>query len=696
MGAVRVERTANPAAPPSLRERLAAAPEEVAWIATIAGAILLAAVIAWVCPLIKGLYPSPDNNLFSDGRALVRPEPLEDVRSIVALATPFILAGAVILLGADRPSRRSTELPILVAQVAFGGLLIWALLGQRRQSGFLGDYFEQLLLSVPVLVAGLLIGLLTTLVAVRWRSLADRVAALQGAGQWWIVLGLAAAATAVFVLPAVVTDGTVGNSGPLASGHIPTQGEDYFAVLNGRTPLVNYISQYVNLLSIAVEPILRTFDGSITSFSITMCVLSGLGMLAIFGMFGEVTRKPWAALVLYVPWVALSLFPWQDTGAIREFNGNYYGVLPGRYFGPFILAWLIARSTRAAIPKWALFGFAGLVALNNWEFGSAALLAAIVAQLVALDRSKPVWPALRSLAVQALAGVAGALALVCAITLIRAGELPDPSLLTYYSRVFLREAYGLLPMPARGLHWAVYATYVAALLLAAIRFVRRDPDRTTTAMLAFSATFGLTSAMYFVGRSSQFQLILLFPVWGLALALVALVALRAVQATRGDRESLRRLLIPAAAALIGFGVMVATIGRISPPWRQIDRLRGSGHPLPLQGPADYVARHTVPGEHVLIIGPLAEHLIADRAGVVNSSPLNGVIALLGPAEANRALDQLEDEGGTQVFEGVSAPPPSSVLFRVPEFAAILRQRGYDLVAEDPSLHIRLWQRRTPG
>jgi hypothetical protein len=684
MGAVGGERFEGPQARAGLRQRFSAAPEEVAWIAVIAGGLLLAAAIAWLGPPIKGLYPSPGESLFPEWRVLVKPEPLEEVRSMLALATPFLLAGVVLLLGADRSPRRSADLPILTTQVALGGLLVWAILGQERRSGFLPtDYFEPLLLSVPVLAAGLVIGLLATVAAVRRGSLGERVAVMRSAGHWWVALALAAAVTAVFILPAVVTDGTVGQSGPLASGHIPTQGEDYFAVLNGRTPLVDYISQYVNLLPFAVEPILGAFNDSITAFSITMCVLSGLGMLAIFGMFGEVTRRPWSALVLYVPWVALSLFPWHDTGAIREFNGNYYGVLPGRYFGPFILAWLIARSTRAAIPRWALFAFAGLVALNNWEFGFAALLAAIVAQLAALDRSKPVWPAVRSLAVQALAGVAGALALVCVIALVRAGELPEPSLLTYFSRVFLREAYGLVPMPGRGLHWALYATYVAALLIAAVRFTRRDPDRTMTAMLAFSGTFGLTSAMYFVGRSSQFQLILLFPVWGLALALVALVAFRALLSARGDREALRRVLVPAAAALIGFGVMVGTIGRISPPWRQIDRLNETGHPLSLQSPAAYVAAHTVPGEHVVIIGPEAEHLIADRAGVVNSSPLNGLTALFGSAEANRVLDQLEDEGGTQVFERTSP---------LPEFAALLRARGYLPVGSDPASKLRLWRR----
>ena len=41
------------------------------------------------------------------------------------------------------------------------------------------------------------------------------------------------------------------------------------------------------------------------------------------------------------------------------------------------------------------------------------------------------------------------------------------------------------------------------------------PDRVLTGMLAFSAIFGLVTGMYFVGRSSQFQLMLLFPAWGL-------------------------------------------------------------------------------------------------------------------------------------------------------------------------------------
>lgn len=670
-----------------MKSRLGKAPEDVAWLAIVVGGLLLTAAIAWLAPVLDTLYPNPGGDLFPEWDPVVMPEPLEQVRAMLALAAPVILAAVVVLLGDERPPRRSLDYPILAAQLILGGLLVWAVLEQSRLSGFLPeDYFEPLLLSVPVLVAGAVIGVVLTVAAIRWRGRDRESRPLSSPAptrQWGLAIALAALATVIFLLPAVVTDGTVGASGPLASGHIPTQGDDYFAAANGRTPLVDYISQYANLLPYAVEPVLEAFDSSITSYSVAMCVLSGLGLLAIFGVFAEVTRRPWPALALYVPWVALSLFPWHDVGAIREFNANYYGVLPGRYLGPFVLAWLTARSIRRPIPAWALFGFAGLVALNNWEFGAAALLALVVAQLAALDRSAPLWPSIRSLALQAAAGLLAAIAFVCALTLIRAGELPDPSLLTYFSRVFLREAYGLVPMPSGGLHWALYATYVAALLVAAVRFVRRDPDRVTTVMLAFSGTFGLATALYFAGRSSQFQLILLFPAWGLALALLAHTAFTTLRSARADRRRLRRVLLPAGAALIGFGVMVACIGRLSPPWSQVDRLSGDGHPLEVQGPIDYVEANTSPGEHVLIIGATADHLVADRAGVVNVSPINGPTALFSPAEVDRALDQLEEDGGTQVFDGAAA---------LQGFARILRVRGYAVVGIDTHDDLRHWQR----
>ena len=63
----------------------------------------------------------------------------------------------------------------------------------------------------------------------------------------------------------------------------------------------------------------------------------------------------------------------------------------------------------------------------------------------------------------------------------------------------------------------------------------------------------------------------------------------------------------------------------------------------------------------------------------------------GITEANRTLDQLEAEHGTEVFEAVTDVNPINPFTRIPEFATILRQRGYRLVAQDRSSGLRLWR-----
>ena len=217
-------------------------------------------------------------------------------------------------------------------------------------------------------------------------------------------------------------------------------------------------------------------------------------------------------------------------------------------------------------------------------------------------------------------------------------------------------------------------------------------------MLAFSGAFGLVTGMYFVGRSVEFDLMVLFPVWGLCLTLVAWTAARALRAARDDSDRLRRLLIPAAAGLIGLGMMIAAIARVPAPWSQIDRLSGSGRAVNDTPNAQrFIESHTSPGEKILVIGTPVDHRLAERAGVANVSPLNGFPSLISPAEADRTLDQLEDEGGSEVFEAVTAHTPldPSRLFSIPEFATILRQRGYRLVEQDPSSGLRLW-RAAPG
>jgi len=211
-------------------------------------------------------------------------------------------------------------------------------------------------------------------------------------------------------------------------------------------------------------------------------------------------------------------------------------------------------------------------------------------------------------------------------------------------------------MPALGLHIALYVTFIAAILTAAVRFVQSRENRTLTAMLAFAGVFGLLAGSYFAGRSLPWQLMLLFPTWGLALALLTWTVLGYLRSER--RESLRRLALPALATMVGFGVMIASIATISPPWDEAERLSRSG-----ASEADnaemqrFVEQRTEPGERVLVLATGADHRLAERAGVENLSPFNTALVLLSPSEVDRALEALKEAGGTKIFINQANPPP---------------------------------------
>src|SRR5215207_5407404 len=144
-----------------LRTRLAVPAGDLAWLAVAGGALVLAAASAWLAPPLSDLYPSPAHDLFPLWRVLIDPEPLEDVRSMIALATPVLLAGVVLALGTTRPSRPTLDPFVISLQVVGVVLLVIAVLGQPRGGPLLAhDYFDQYLLSAPNLIAGIVIGML--------------------------------------------------------------------------------------------------------------------------------------------------------------------------------------------------------------------------------------------------------------------------------------------------------------------------------------------------------------------------------------------------------------------------------------------------------------------------------------------------------------------------------------------------------
>jgi hypothetical protein len=687
--------------PPNRTALVRPSAEDIAWLGLVPATLLLLAAFFWLAPSLAKLYPGPNQTIFPEWRSLINPEPLEATRYLLAAAMPPVLAAVVLVLGTGRPARRSLDSAVIAMQLAAIAFIAWSVAHQISvlPPGALTppNYFDRLLLSVPNLLAGVGIGLvLTALAASRAELPLRRLRPLARAlsGRRGIALAAAVGLTALWLLPALVTDATIARAGVIPAGHIPAQAEDYFAVVNGRTPTVDYIPIYVHLLPVALAPVLSAFDSSLTAFSISMCLLSLVALLAVYATFSQVTERPWAALALYVPFLAISLFPWDRHGGQWEFNGNYYGFFPGRYVGPFVVAWLCALSLRRrGLPAWALFVAAGLAALNNAEFGVPCVLAVIVALSFGADRSIPVRKRVSALCIHAAAGLLMALALVSGVTLVGSGELPNPGFAVYWSTMFARERYGLSPMPTLGLHWALYFTYAAVLLTAAVRYVRAAPDATLTAMLAFAGTFGLLTGFYFAGRSLPYQLMLLFPVWGFALALLTWTVTLSLRSARGDPLRLRRLILPAFATLAGFGVMVAAIDRFPLPWQQVERLSASGEAV-FDQRADqrFVDAQTTPGDRVLILGVRLDHRIAERAGVVNASPFFSVAALISQREVERAIDFLEDDGGRKVFEHATEGvyPFAKPL---PEFAEILRQRGFERLRRDRASGLVEWELR---
>src|SRR3954451_19661113 len=674
------------------------AAEDVAWIGTAATIAVALAAAAWLAPAVDGLLAPPGGyHPFPAGKALFfAPEPLEETRFLFALAAPALLAVAVLILGRRRPADARLDSPVIALQLIALGVIGWAVTETRTDLLYFPNavaaraYLPDDVFGMWFLVAGVAIGLALAVLVFLARNSRAILARLQHtplAGIRWLPALLALVATVIWLLPAIVTDADIGDTA-LLSGHIPVQFEDYVSVANGRTPLVDFVPWYASVLPLAIGPIIAAFDSSVTAYSLSMFALTLAALLCGYAALANITGRPWVALCLFIPFLAISFVPWHlGTGDVRIYSALYYAAFPDRYLGPFVVIWLLTRRLRRGSPPlWTVYLAVGLTLLNNFDFGSCCLAATIVASAFTLDRSASLRAQLSDLLPQAAAGMGAALLLVSAVTLIRAGHLPDPSILTYTSSVFGRSGFGLLPMPLWGLHWALYVTYAGALITAAVRWIRFPEERVLTPMLAFLAVFGLATGQYFAGRSEGTQLIVLLPIWGFTIALLTWLVGESLLGVRPGAA--RRSVVPAVAVLIGFGLMVAEVARVPAPWGQMDRiLSGSTvHLFDLPAQQRFVATHTVPGEDVLIMSTPLDHRIAERAGVTNVSPW-GTNALFSQEEVDRTLDNLEGSGGRKLFANLPALSPDAPLIE-----QILRTRGFRLAATDPNAQLDLWIR----
>ena len=644
-------------------------PEALAWLLAVPFALLAIAAIALLGPPLGRLLHSGGNpyTFWRDLRWAVVPEPTEQGRFLLALAAPLLFAGTLALVvrrGVTVPTRVAT-LGVPLAQLALLALAVVCIVVQQR-----------LVYEVPIYQAG---------VSHRWRYFTPATLAAAGvlaAGAllvldrpaWrarvapWLretdrrrlaALLLALLLTVLWLLHAVNTDSSI--MGTSSHEWSPAQFtfDETYAIVDGRTPLADFTAQYGSLWPYLPAVVLALTGTSFLAFSLTMCVITGAALLAVYALLRRIVRNGVAALGLYLPVLATSLFMVRGTPTSRYTFGDYFGVFPLRYAVPFLLAWLLVRQLDGAAPRrplW-LFALAGLCVLNNAEFGLAALAATVAALLwTAPDRGSR---ALGRLAAEAALGLLAAYALVALLTLIRAGQLPELSRLFDYGRLYSVGGFGLQRLHRLlGVHLIVYATYVAAIGVATVRALEAAERRALTGMLAWCGVFGLGSAAYFMGRTHPELLIALFPTWALTLALLTVDVVERVQRRAGARPGLGTALVLAATALT-----VCSLAQLPAPWTQLRRIgqdtptepliEGEA-PLPVYARAflpdpstrDFFAPH--PGAKVAILLTTG-HEIADAFGVVNVSRYTGLYSMPNRERLRTVVDDLRAAGGEALY-----------------------------------------------
>jgi hypothetical protein len=635
-------------APPSSPRALGAG--ELAWVALLPCALVVLAGVVLLAPPLGHAFLGPGSDALwpSEARYVIgQPEPVKHARFLIALAGPVLLAGALLAGARWRPAGAPAALRALavVSQALVGAFLVAATLRQTssvaRDASPLWPIF-----GVPTLVTGLVLGL-ALLAAARSRAVVRRVAALARETRVRRVacVLVALAFTAMWLSSAVDTDASIGNA--QGNGLVWWTLDDPFAILNGRTPLVDFHAMYAQLWPYPPALAMHLLGATVTVYTLTMTSASALALLAIYAVFRRIVRSPLLALALYLPFLATGfLFVLGPHGSdIRLSSAQIFSMWPMRYGGAYALAWLTARHVDGAAPRraWPLFLAGGLVALDNLEFGAAALAATLVAvACLRLPRSREAW--LR-LAAELAIGLLGAAALVSLLTLVRAGALPDFGSLLEFPRIFGVLGLVAMRMPLLGFHLVVYATLVATIGVAAVRLVRGERDVLLTSMLAWSGTFGLLAAGYYVGRSDTLKLVSLFSAWAFALALLVVVALRALAGVERRRPGLADVMV-----LVAFGLAICSLAETPTPWSQRDRLR-EVTPTPVfkqEEATRFVAARTRPHERVAILIPLG-HRIAHDVGIVNVAPYSFIEEMVTRPQWQTLLDAVHREHVHAIF-----------------------------------------------
>lgn len=611
------------------------------WIAgaTVA-AVTLVAMLTLGAPLGRLLAPDGSARFWPEIAWMVRPEPTEHARYLIALLAPVALVAVTVAL-VRRPlplppaasARLVTTLEVLAVAALAGCLVL------QRRTLFVRPYGLSphiVYFTLPTLIAAALLAF--ALVAVcRRAGLMQRVRAwtAESPGRAAAAAAAALIAIAITVLPAISSEASILEASDEFVYHVRFIYDETAAVLDGRSPLGDFAAQYGSLWPYLLALPLALSNASLGVFTVEMAALAALALLALYALLRRVTRSSLLALALFLPLLATSAFRLHDPSTARFSLINYFGTMPLRYAGPFLLAWLLGRHLDGARPRRAiaLFAAAGLVAIDNTSFGIPAL-AATIAALMCCAGVPPTATRLRTLASELIVGLALAVVAVTALVLLRTGELPHPSLATRYARLFAVDGFGMSPLhPQLGMSTVIYLTYVAAIGTSVVLALRRGGDALLAGLLMWSGVFGLGAGSYYVGRSIPEVLTNMFPAWALAVTLLTVVIVRGLAARRG-----RGLLPIELACLFAFGLLVCSLAQTPSPPAQIRRIAADGPRYLREQPTQaFVAAHAQAREPVVMLTELG-HLVAYRIGVKDVTPYTGNESIQTQEQLDEALE----------------------------------------------------------
>jgi hypothetical protein len=649
-----------------------------AWIAAIPCALLTYLAVVTIGPWLGDrLFPSHRTFDFLGFRPDPRANASEVGPFLVSLVGPILLALTIVWL-----TRRRLTVPravaigaVVLTQVALIGVVAACFQGQRRpQFGI--AYFSTRTIAVSGLIAVLL------LLASRSPQL-RRLFGMRTLERPYVRLAVAAVAAVVTVswlLPALQTDISITRALGGTQERTGFYIDETFAVVNGLTPFTTFTPHYGGVWPYLVAIVLRVVGTSLLAYTAVMATATAVAFLATFGVLRRVTRNSLAALLLFLPFLATTLFP---TGEGPRPLATLFGYYPLRYAGPLIAAWLIARYLSAPDRRrpWPAFALAGILVMNDVAMGIVATGATLAALLWAQpwrDRA-----AARSLAADVVGGFTAGIALISVVTLIRSGSLPQIEQMTEFARMLVLNGLETDPMPGvRGFALVIYGTFGAAIAVATALTIGRRNDPVLVGMLAWVGVYGLGSAIYYVVRD---DLVTSFSAWALAVGLLAVAAFRSL-----GTGGLRRQAAPALLVFFGLGLTACGIARFpSTPWREVQRLRdetpglpGNGYPRP---PVEADVAHSLisfaDGPHRLVVrrgAPVAllstqGHRIADEFGVRDVMPYTGYYSLLTVEQVDRTIDALRDAGGNTL----SVQQATSVYL-----AHVLVRRGFEVVTAD--------------